>query len=224
MSYAFESRYYLGKLHIYVKSGNDVVTPCCVSHLNSRDLTAVLANIDKRTRAQSINIWDLSSSCPLIYHTNFLEPVTQFYRRRCLLSKQDSLAVSYNALSRLVFRRCWFRIWARTLFWVGFLFPQSAQTNACVVPFTPERFLPDPLQFPQKDDENVVFAKNLSSYWWWYVCSSAGFIVLTTARADHSGRPRGLKHERNAGIVSSNPTEGMDVRVSLFCVCVVVCR
>jgi hypothetical protein len=27
----------------------------------------------------------------------------------------------------------------------------------------------------------------------------------------------------NAGIVGSNPTEGMDVSVYLFCVCVVLC-
>jgi hypothetical protein len=97
-SYAFESRCYLWKLHIYVKSGNDVVRPYCVSHLNSRDPTAptaptaVLANIDTRTRFQSINIWNLPSFFPWIYRTIFLEPVTQFYRRRCLRFEQDSLA------------------------------------------------------------------------------------------------------------------------------------
>jgi hypothetical protein len=42
--------------------------------------------------------------------------------------------------------------------------------------------------------------------------------------ADHSC-PRGLKHElsSNAGIVVSNPTEGMDVCLRLFYVCVALC-
>jgi hypothetical protein len=40
--------------------------------------------------------------------------------------------------------------------------------------------------------------------------------------------PRGLRlgivsTRSNTGIVSSNPTRGMDVRARLFCVCVVLC-
>jgi hypothetical protein len=49
-------------------------------------------------------------------------------------------------------------------------------------------------------------------------------VVLLTCR---SHWPRGVSRtvfgRSDAGIVGSNPTQGMDVCVRLFCVCVVVC-
>jgi hypothetical protein len=48
-----------------------------------------------------------------------------------------------------------------------------------------------------------------------------------TNACDHSGRPRGLRHEPssrlNTGIVDSNPNRDMYVCVRLSCVCVALC-
>jgi hypothetical protein len=43
-----------------------------------------------------------------------------------------------------------------------------------------------------------------------------------TWREYRSQWPRRLRHHSNSGVVSSNSTEGMDVYVRLFCVCVVL--
>jgi hypothetical protein len=49
-------------------------------------------------------------------------------------------------------------------------------------------------------------------------------MTFMKSNADHSGRAvYGMNHLRsNSGIVGSNPTRGMDVRVPLFCVLVVL--
>jgi hypothetical protein len=46
-------------------------------------------------------------------------------------------------------------------------------------------------------------------------------VVLAFER--RSQWPLELKHRANAGIVGSNPTQGMGVCVGLFCVCVLLC-
>jgi hypothetical protein len=57
-------------------------------------------------------------------------------------------------------------------------------------------------------------------------CEHGAFAKSMYSLSDHTGRVvYGMNCivRSNTGIVDSNPTQGMDVCLRLFCVCVVVC-
>jgi hypothetical protein len=52
---------------------------------------------------------------------------------------------------------------------------------------------------------------------------------IVSMASEESQWPRGLRHEifspaKNTAIVGSNPTQGMEVCLRFFCICVVLCR